>query len=108
MFRSPLGRLRVVGFCEGTTLLLLLAVGVPLKHLAAKPEYDTLLGPLHGAVFVTYLLTLWGTVSEGGWSRQEILWTAVVSLMPFGTFVNDALLRKKQRESVRARLRWSP
>jgi len=103
LLRSPLRRLRVLGFIEGTTLLCLIAIAVPLKHFAGRPEYVSLLGPIHGAVFTIYLLTLWGTVSDGGWRRDEVLRTALMSLLPFGTFFNDALLRRKQLEFFQPR-----
>ena len=52
MFGSPIARLRVLGRIEGVTLLTLIGIAVPLKHLAGEPMLVTLLGPLHGAVFL--------------------------------------------------------
>jgi len=96
---SAIVRLRVVGIIEGTTLLCLVGLAVPMKHFAGHPIYVSILGPIHGAVFLIYLLTLWETVLGGGWTRQDILRTALVSVVPFGTFVNEAFLRRKCRSS---------
>ena len=52
---DPLTRLRLMGLVEGTTLLVLLCLAVPLKHLGAEARLVTLLGPVHGLAFL-----LWG------------------------------------------------
>lgn len=49
---DPLTRLRIAGLFEGTTLLFLLLIAVPLKHLAGYPEIVSAAGPVHGLAFV--------------------------------------------------------
>ncbi|WP_414445616.1 DUF3817 domain-containing protein [Burkholderia sp. 22PA0106] len=46
--------MRFVSLVEGATLLLLVCVAVPLKHLAAFPPATRLMGPVHGVAFVLY------------------------------------------------------
>ena len=52
---SQLRRMRAVSLLEGTTLLLLLGVAVPLKHLAGMPVATSIMGPIHGIAFVLYV-----------------------------------------------------
>ena len=66
---SQLRKMRAVSLLEGTTLLLLIGVAVPLKHLAGYPIATRVMGPVHGIAFVLYVWMLIQTVSIGGWSR---------------------------------------
>lgn len=89
---DPLTRLRTAGLFEGTTLLFLLLVAVPLKHLAGYPGIVSVAGPVHGLAFVLYIVALVDNFSGGGWSRKEVLRTGLACLLPFGTFINDRYL----------------
>ncbi|HEY8566918.1 MAG TPA: DUF3817 domain-containing protein [Beijerinckiaceae bacterium] len=89
---DPLGRLRLMGWVEGTTLLLLVGVAVPLKHLGGWPQAVSVLGPVHGLAFLAYLAAAIEAVSSGGWTRREAARLFGVSLVPFGTFLNDRWL----------------
>jgi len=92
---AQLRRLAAVSWVEGTTLLLLVTVAAPLKHLAGWGAASSLMGPVHGLAFLAYLWTVIETVSGGGWSRREIVRLAAVSFVPFGGFTNGRFLRWK-------------
>lgn len=91
-----ISRLRVVGLAEGCTLLLLVGVAVPLKHLGGLPSATSVLGPVHGLAFLLYVATLVETAIAEGWPRRDWMRAALACLVPFGTFLNDAWLRRKQ------------
>lgn len=95
-WHEPIGRLRLAGFIEGTTLLLLLGVAVPLKHLAGLPLAVSLVGPLHGLAFVAYLVAAIEVVGAGELARRDAWRTTLVALLPFGTFMNDRFLARLQ------------
>lgn len=78
--------LRWASLAEGTTLVLLVCLAVPLKRLAGMPEFVTLMGPLHGAAFVVYVAMLVRARSVGLLSAKEtgrLMWAAFI---PFGAF----------------------
>lgn len=86
---TTLGRLRILGFTEGVSFLLLIGVGMPLKYMAGMGTPNKIIGYAHGVLFILYVVhVIWATV-EIRWS----LWTAVklfiASLVPFGTFWTD-------------------
>ena len=60
--RTRLGRLRLAGFVEGTTLLVLLLIAVPLKYGLDMPEFVSTMGPIHGLAFVFYFTQAAATV----------------------------------------------
>jgi integral membrane protein len=49
---NPIRKLRIAGLIEGTTLLVLLLIAVPLKHIGGIPQFVSVMGPLHGAAFI--------------------------------------------------------
>ena len=92
---KPLSRLRFIGLLEGCTLVLLVAIAVPLRHLAGYPIATRIMGPVHGLVFILYLVTLIDCISAGAWTSREIARGAIACLIPFGTFLNDGLIKRK-------------
>ena len=96
MRSNPIKLLRWAGFIEGTTLLLLLCVAVPLKHVGGIPQATSVLGPIHGLTFVCYFVSAVNAVSGGSWRKPEIIRIVIAAVLPFGTFVNDRWLARKQ------------
>ena len=93
---NPIARLRLMGMLEGTTLVALLLIAVPLKHVFDQPLLVMLLGPLHGFTFVIYQFVLIDTVSGGGFTAREITRSVLVAIVPFATFFNDRFLIIRQ------------
>lgn len=95
----PIRKLRIAGLIEGSTLLVLLLIAVPLKHIGGIPQFVTIMGPLHGVAFIAYLRFLAEAVSQGDWQRRDIIRTAAVSFIPLGTFYNDRFLKRTYEQS---------
>ncbi|WP_198669285.1 DUF3817 domain-containing protein [Blastomonas sp. UPD001] len=93
--RTPMGRLRVASRIEGVTLITLIGVAVPLKYLGGEPGFVGLMGPVHGVAFVAYLLMLTEAAAAGGWRASEVVRTALLTVIPFGPFLNDGFLARK-------------
>ena len=91
-----LRRMRIVSLIEGSTLLLLLLVAVPLKHVAGLVLARQIMGPVHGLAFLAYMWMLIQTVSGGGWSRPQTLRLAIAALIPCGAFINERALARRQ------------
>lgn len=98
--RAQLRWLRLASLGEGTTLILLVGVAVPLKHLAGYAFGVKVMGPAHGLMFLAYLWTVVQTVSGGGWSGRDVARLLIGALVPFGGFLNITLLQRKLRETV--------
>ena len=83
---TSLGRLRLVGFLEGVSLLVLLGIAMPLKYLAGQPAAVRYVGMAHGLLFVLYvLLVIWVALARR-WSLGKTALALAVSVVPFGTF----------------------
>ncbi|GAB3900211.1 DUF3817 domain-containing protein [Larkinella knui] len=89
-FRTPLGRLRLIAFLEGLSLLLLIGIAVPIKYTQGDPSLVKMLGPIHGLLFLFFVIN---TLSFGigqKWKFRETTWKVLLaSLVPFGTFYID-------------------
>lgn len=95
--QRALGWVRLAGHVEGVTLLLLLLVGVPLKHLIGWPAGVRVLGPVHGVAFIAYLAAVIEAAAAGE-LRGRLLWqTTLCCIVPFGPFLNDRALARRAR-----------
>lgn len=88
-FNSPKIRLRVVSFAEGISYILLLFIAVPLKRLGGHPEAVQILGPIHGLLFVWYVIIIIQAKTEYGWPVGKTALALLASILPGGTFYAD-------------------
>lgn len=86
---STIGRLRLTGFIEGLSFIVLLGIAMPLKYMAGKPEMVSIVGMAHGVLFVLYILFTILAKFQYPWSWKKILLLWVASVVPFGTFYAD-------------------
>ena len=86
LLTTSLGRLRVVGFLEGVSFLILLGVAMPLKYLWHEPLAVRVVGMAHGVLFLAYLAATVQVMLELGWNLKRTALVAAASLVPCGTF----------------------
>lgn len=91
-------RYRVLAYVVGTLLVVLVCVGVPLNYLADRPGVSSVVAPVHGWVFVVYLVAMVDLARRTGWDVRRMLLIALAGVVPFLTFFVE---RKVTRE-VRA------
>ena len=89
---TSLGRLRLIAFLEGVSLLVLLGVAMPLKYLAGQPTAVRFVGMAHGLLFVLYVLLLIHVALQQRWSFGKTALALLASVVPFGTFWADRRL----------------
>ncbi len=92
LVKTQLGRLRIIGFAEGLSFLILLGIAMPLKYFFGLPETVRVVGMAHGLLFVLYVLLVIQVKIEYGWSFRKMLLALLASVVPFGTFWADAKL----------------
>ncbi|MFN5218571.1 MAG: DUF3817 domain-containing protein [Sphingomonadales bacterium] len=84
-----------VGHWEGVSYLLLLAVAMPLKYIFNLPMAVSVLGSLHGILFVWFCLIILLMVikKELGFTQGAL--AVLLSLLPFGTFYLGRFVLRK-------------
>lgn len=86
-----------MGIIEGTSTLLLFLVAMPLKYLADMPRAVTIVGSIHGALFIVYVLMLWLARTRVPISNALTFWGLVGAVVPFGPFLVDVPLVRMLR-----------
>ena len=90
-------RLRWLAIAEGTTLIALIAIAVPLKHFAGVPAGVKLLGPIHGVCFVLYVIALADAVATQRIPPRVAVAAFAAAFVPGGGFL---LARRLGRSST--------
>lgn len=93
--RQALRQLRAAALIEGCTLVMLICIAVPLKHLGGIPAATAIMGPIHGIAFVAYAWLIFSTRAQLGWTGAETVRLLLPAFLPFGTFFNVVFLSRK-------------
>lgn len=93
--RRPVGRLRLASYVEGGSLFLLVAVAMPLKYAAGRPEAVQVMGALHGAAFLIFCYVLAKCAWAGRWRWTEVAWAGFSAFVPLGFLLIRGLLARK-------------
>lgn len=83
---NELKQLRVVGFLEGLSYVILLFLAMPLKYVFDWPLGVRIVGGAHGVLFLLYVVVLYRVYLERDWSLKKTAVSFLGSLIPFGTF----------------------
>ena len=94
--KTSLGRLRVIGWWEGVSFLLLLGVAMPLKYFADMPMAVRVVGMAHGVLFVVYVVVALQTALERNWPWRRTALVLLASMLPAGPFVVDAKILREE------------
>ncbi|MDI1247485.1 MAG: DUF3817 domain-containing protein [Lacunisphaera sp.] len=96
--KTSLGRLRVIGFWEGVSFLVLLGIAMPLKYYAGEPGAVRVVGMAHGVLFMLYVAAAIQTALDRDWTWRRTALVLLASVLPAGPFVVEAkLLREPAR-----------
>ena len=90
---------RVVALTEATSFLLLLVASV-LKRTADAEILVTILGPIHGVLFVAYVLIALNLKDEQRWTTKETGYILLGAVIPFGGYVVDRWLARREYSPV--------
>ncbi|MBK9717713.1 MAG: DUF3817 domain-containing protein [Saprospiraceae bacterium] len=96
MNQTQLTRLRLLGFLEGLSYIALLGIGMPLKYIFSLPTPNLIIGTIHGILFIAYCIWVLIVKSERKWNYTKTFWALFASLVPFGTFIADYKIFRKQ------------
>lgn len=85
---------RIIALLEGVSLLLLFFVAMPLKYFFDYPTLVPYIGLAHGILFFLFFGMLLVTSHVQKWSVMMFVGGLVAALLPFGTFVFDAKIKR--------------
>jgi integral membrane protein len=93
LFKTKIGRLRIIAMLEGISLLILVCVAVPMKYGFHNPVVSEVMGPVHGALFLLFVFNTLSVGVEQSWNfKTTTLKVLIACIIPFGTFYIDRKL----------------
>jgi integral membrane protein len=87
---------RKIAFAEGTSFLVLLLIAMPLKYMANIPLAVTIMGGLHGVLFIAFIILAREVKSD---YQKDFKWfgkALLASIIPFGTFYMDKQWKQEE------------
>lgn len=100
LIKTPLGRLRIIAFLEGVSLLVLVFVAVPMKYAFKNAIGSEVVGPIHGALFLLFVFSALSVGVEQKWQFRTTTWKVLLAcVVPFGTFYIDKKILRKLPEN---------
>lgn len=91
---------RKIAFAEGVSFLILLFIAMPLKYFAGIPMAVTVIGSLHGVLFVAFAVYAWEVKTTYKKDLRWLVKAGLASIIPFGTFYMDKQWRKEETEAA--------
>lgn len=81
--------MRILGFLEGISLIVLVFIAVPMKYGYDDASLSKMMGPIHGALFLLFLLNTFSAGMEQKWKAKTTGMILASCFIPFGTFYVD-------------------
>ncbi|HEX3815669.1 MAG TPA: DUF3817 domain-containing protein [Mycobacteriales bacterium] len=91
-------RYRVMAYIVGVGLVILVCVGVPLKYAFDFDPVVAVVGPMHGFLYIVYLLTVLDLATRRRWHLLKIIVVMLAGTIPFLSF----LAERKVTADIRA------
>lgn len=82
----------ITGKVEGYSYLVLLLIAMPLKRLFDLPQAVTVVGLIHGVLFIAFMWQILMLLINKQFSFKQAVLAFVLSLIPFGTFYLKRIL----------------
>ncbi|SEW36716.1 integral membrane protein [Chitinophaga sp. YR573] len=96
MIKTKIGRLRLIAFFEGLSLLILTGIAMPLKYIYHDPSLVKTMGSIHGLLFVLFVFNTLSVGVEYKWKFSTTTWKVLLAcIIPFGTFYIDKTILSK-------------
>jgi integral membrane protein len=92
---SSIRTFRYVAVAEATSFLALL-IATYVKYAQDSPQGVQILGPIHGILFLAYVLIALNVRGPARWSGRTTVCVLVAAVLPFGGLAVDRWLARTQ------------
>ena len=97
---AALKRFRVMAYVVGVLLLILVFVAVPLRYIADEPLLVSIVGPIHGFLYMVYLVTAFDLAVRARWPFVRTVLVLLAGTVPVMSFVAERKVTAAVRERV--------
>ena len=91
-------RYRVIANVVGVVLVVFILIAVPVRYLAGEPRMSETISPIHGFLYVVYLLATVDLSRRSGWSVPRTVGVMLAGTVPFLSFY----VERRTTRSIRA------
>ena len=84
--QGALTRYRIIAWVVGVVLLVLVLVGMPLKYLGDQDSVVAIVGPIHGFLFMVYVVLTFDLARRARWPFGRMLLVMLAGTIPFFSF----------------------
>lgn len=91
--------MRYIALVEATSFIALLIASF-IKRTGGSELGVQILGPIHGMLFIAYVVVALNIRRELGWSGRTTFWVLVGAVVPFGGYVVDWWLLRERRRAA--------
>ena len=93
--------MRWVALAEATSFIALL-IASAVKNTGGSATGVQILGPIHGLLFIAYVVNVFSIRAELGWTGRTTFWVLVGAVIPFGGYVVDWWMLRDRELSSRS------
>ena len=83
---TALTRYRVMAYVVGVMLLVLVVVAIPLKYATGIPEVSAVVSPVHGFLYIVYLLAAFDLARRARFTAKGTLLVVLAGVVPLVSF----------------------
>jgi integral membrane protein len=83
---AALTRFRVMAYATGVMLLLLVFVAMPLKYVWDSETAIAVIGPLHGFLYMIYVVTAFDLAVRAKWAFTRTILVLLAGTIPVASF----------------------
>jgi integral membrane protein len=93
--RAALLRYRIAAYVVGVGLIILVCIGMPLKYWGDNESVVAIVGPLHGFLYMVFLLITLDLSVRLRWPIHWVLGIMAAGTIPFLSFVVERIVTRK-------------
>ncbi|MEV4756152.1 DUF3817 domain-containing protein [Micromonospora sp. NPDC049559] len=95
---AALTRYRVIAYVVGVVLIIFVAVAIPLKYLWDQPGLVGVVAPVHGFLYMVYLVAVFDLGRRAHWSLGRMVLLMLAGTIPFVSFYGERAVTRTARE----------
>ena len=92
---GALRRYRFMAYTVGIGLIILVFVGIPLQYGAHSPGVVKVVGPIHGALYIVYLLAALDLARRARFGLLQMAAMVGAGFLPFLAFVMERKVTRR-------------
>lgn len=100
--KAALTRYRVMSYIVGTLLIVLFFVAMPLRYIGGDPTLSAIVGPVHGFLYVLYLVTAFDVSRRAGWPLKQTLLVLLAGTVPVVSFFAERWVTRQVEPKLAA------